>query len=181
MLKLREVKFFPSLHKQPNPSPPSEQFFYRPLLGDNQTLMILDLLERLKPRKCFEWGAGWSTVFFPSFFPEVKWISVEHLPFFVNFLRPHLPPNAVIIQKNLFEGYVEEALKWVENNPFDFAFVDGERRDECVLTASIILRKGGIVIKHDSPQDVPIMLDGKDVGLKFEEHGAIQSLWWARK
>lgn len=180
--RLREVRSFPSLHEVPNPEQPSEDFFYRPYLGDNQTLIMLDLLERLKPRKCFEWGSGWSTVFFPRLFPYTEWISVEHLPVFVRFLTPYLPPNAIVFRKQLWGDYVSEVLNWVENQPFDFVFVDGERREECIKMASRVLRKGGIVVRHDAPpEDEPIMLDGEDVRALFEEHDVIQGLWWGRK
>ena len=165
-----------------NYQPPSELFFYRPYIGDNQTLMILDVLERLKPKKCFEWGSGWSTVFFPRFIPEAKWISVEHLDVFVTRIRPHLPPNTTIIHKLLSGDYVEEALRWVEGQPFDFIFVDGEKREECLLMASQVLRKGGIVVKHDAGvTDDPILWDGQDIRSKYEEHGVYACLWWGRK
>lgn len=181
-IKLREIRSSPEYPESlPNFEPPSDSFFYRPYLGDNQTLMILDLLERLKPKKCFEWGAGWSTVFFPRLFPEAKWISVEHKPFWIKVLDPHLLPNSIIILREKLEDYVNEPLKWIQDRPFDFVFVNGEKRKECVKVSSTILREGGIVLKHDTNADEPIIVNGEDVRDQFDEHGLIQGLWWARK
>lgn len=169
-------------HKYKDLGPPSDSIFYAPYIGDRQTITILDVLERLKPRKCFEWGSGWSTVFFPRFFPNAEWISVEHLAGYVKILTPHLPPNAIILPRPIHGNYVSDALNWVKGQPFDFVFVDGERRRDCLKMAAQILRKGGIVVKHDSgTKNVPIMIDDEDVREDFEDHGLTCGLFWARK
>jgi len=161
-------------HREKELGPPSDSHFYAPYIGSEQIIMILDLLERLKPRKCLEWGSGWSTVFFPRFTPGAMWISIEHLSQFVKLISPYLLPNVNIIQKGLGKSYVEEPLNWVKGQPFDFVFIDGEGRNDCVKIALQILRKGGIVVQHDAS---PL----ENLRGEFEEKGRIGGLWWGRK
>lgn len=148
--------------------------FCVPYLEDIQTIVIVDLLIRLKPRKCFEWGCGWSTVFFPKLIPESEWISMESRQMYFDLIAPHLPPNVKLMLRNYWETYVSEAAKEVKGQPFDFVFVDGERRDDCVEMALQILRKGGIAVMHDRP---PI----ESLRNEFEENGVSNGLWWGRK
>ena len=152
-----------------------DDYFCIPYLNWAQTLAIMDLLIRLKPRKCFEWGAGWSTVFFPRFIPESIWMSMEHLQMYVDLISPHLPTNVKLLLRPIWEStYVSEAAYEVKGQPFDFAFVDGERRDDCVEMALQILRKGGLAVQHDAPPPEKL----RD---EFEEEGIYKALWWGRK
>ncbi len=161
-------------HKQKELGPPSDSHFYAPYIGYNQSIMILDLLIRFKPRKCFEWGSGWSTVFFPRFIPKATWISMEHLPMYVDLISPHLPLNVKLLLRPMFGTYVSEADNEVKGQPFDFVFVDGERRDDCLEMALTILRKGGIAVQHDAPPP-------ENLREEFEENGISGGLWWGRK
>lgn len=189
-LKVRAVKTFPSLHDIKSPPLPDEKFFYRPYLSDEQTIAILDILYRLKPNKCFEYGAGYSTVFFSKYINNVKWISVEHLQCFIDFIKKDIGDNVLLIHQNLpnkevkelsENKYSNEILNHLSDGLFDFIFVDGEHRPECIKTAFSALNKGGILILHDWPYPEPIMYNGEDLRSIFEEHGCENSFWWGRK
>ncbi len=153
-----------------------DDYFCAPYISHWQTIAMLDLLIRLKPRKCFEWGAGWSTVFFPRFIPEATWISMEHLQMYVDLISPHLPPNVKLLLRANSGSYVSEAANEVKGQPFDFVFVDGDgaSRDDCVEMALKILRKGGIAVQHDRPPS-------ENLREEFEENGYSGGLWWGRK
>lgn len=174
----RKVESFPSLHNNPEPKLPDETFFFRPYLGDAQTLVILDLLERLNVKKVFEYGAGFSTIFFARMFPNCKWDAVEHHPYFSRKLSHLLPKNAVIHEEPIFGGYVEIAGHF--EPPYDFIFVDGERREDCIAYAHKVMRPGAVLMRHDAGlTDEPIMVNGEDVRKYYKEHGIIEGMFWA--
>ena len=151
-----------------------DDYYCSPAISQWQTLAIMDLLIRLKPRKCFEWGSGWSSVYFPRFIPESKWISMEHSQEWFDIISPHLPPNVKVMVRPIWGKYVSDAVDEVKGQPFDFVFIDGERRDDCVEMALHMLRKGGIAVQHDAP---PL----KRLRERFEENGISEGLWWGRK
>lgn len=198
IIKPRSIKDFPSLAVCPNPKIPDGNFFYRPYLGDNQTLIILDLLRRLKPKRCFEYGAGYSTAFFPWFFPETEWISVEHLNFFVEEIKIFCYRNTRLVTREIWNGYPEAIT--IEGTNFDFVFVDGERREECIELAAHCMNPGGVIIRHDAGvKDEPMILRyglpendanykkgnficyGQDARRNFRQHGVESGLWWGVK
>jgi hypothetical protein len=49
----------------------------RHLMREWEIQIIKNILTKLKPRKCLEWGSGYSTVYFPKI-AGCKWISIEH-------------------------------------------------------------------------------------------------------
>jgi len=108
------------------------------------------LLADLKPKLCLEWGAGWSTVYFPTQHPYIeKWISIEHDPPWVGRLATRVPDN---VDLRLFEekgdGYIFDIFD--DELKFDFISIDGQRRGECMLAASLLLADGGRCLLHDT-------------------------------
>lgn len=180
-LKVRQVRNFPSLHENKNPSLPDENNFYRPYLSDEQTIAILDILYRLKPNKCFEFGAGNSTVFFSKYINDVPWISVEHLNIFIDFIKNNIEKNVKLIHRNIGKEYYNEIKNHISDGLFDFIFVDGELRPECIDVSFECLNKGGILILHDFPENKEILYNNEDLRLRFEEYGCVNSFWWGRK
>jgi hypothetical protein len=182
MIHPREIKDFPSLHDTPDPVLPDDNFFYRPYIGDSQTLTILDLLYRLKPKACLEYGSGFSTVFFASLI-QCPWISIEHHPYFHKAIQQYLPPNVISVNEEIWasnDWYIRAGERYFRD--YDFVFVDGERREQCVAFADSIMRKGGVIIKHDSGDiDVPIPFNDVDVRCHYKQHGVINGLWWGIK
>lgn len=180
-IKLRQVKKFPSLHDNKNPDLSDENFFYKPYMFGNQIISVIDLLTRLKPKKCFEFGSGFSTTFYSRFIRKAKWISVEHLDVFIRFIASEMSDNIELIHKDIWNGYPEEILNHCSNGLFDFVLIDGERRPECIKYASSCMSDNGIIIQHDTPTDIPIVVDGIDIRSNFSEHGVVNGIWWARK
>jgi len=184
VIKLREVKYCTLKDTSVQPPMPNDDFFYRPYIDDYQTLMILDVMQGLysekgSPIRCFEYGSGWSTTFLSSFIPCI-WISIDHHDFFIEMLKGKLSINVTLVQKPIWSGYPEEIH--IHGSKFDFVFVDGERREDCIFEAHKALRKGGIVVRHDAGlENEPIMHEGKDLRELFEENGVNAGLWWARK
>lgn len=181
-MKVRETVSFPSLHKVSNPKKPNENFFYIPYMSCDQVMSILDIMERLNPKRCFEFGAGFSTAFFPRFFKSTEWISVEHLDIFIQYIQTQMPQNVTLIKRELAGvQYENEIISQAKGGLFDFVFVDGEKRPQCINAALQSMRKGGILILHDKNLPEPINLNGKDLRNEFEEYGIVNSFWWGRK
>jgi predicted O-methyltransferase YrrM len=184
MIRPREIRSFPAVKDYTEKQlSPNDEFFYAPYLGSNQTMVIIDLLDRIKPKRVLEYGAGYSTVFFPSFFPSTKWIAIEHNDFFTDAIKELMPDNVSLYIEPIHNHYVRlgEYFK-NQDGPFDFIFVDGERRPECIELAPRIMNDGAVILMHDAPTtDEPIMVNGRDVRENFREHGLCHGLWWARR
>jgi len=107
------------------------------------------LLADLKPKRCLEWGAGWSTGYFPTQHPCVeKWISIEHDAGWYYGLRDRVPANVDLrhcIDDEYVFGIFDDELR------FDFIMVDGRQRDKCMLAASLLLKPvTGRCLLHDT-------------------------------
>ncbi len=180
MIIPRNLRSFPSLADVKDPEMPTDSWFYKPYLGDNQIVVISDLLMRLKPKMCLEWGSGFSTVFFAGMTPDSKWISIEHHPYFHEIIKKNKPDNVFMILEPIWDRYIEIAKD--SNLTFDFVFVDGERRPECIKYAADIMRDGAILIQHDAGiEDSPIMVGDEDVRFRYRKHGIVEGMWWGMK
>jgi hypothetical protein len=104
----------------------------------------LDLSEKI----VFEWGAGYSTLFWSSRAKSV--ISVETDPLWYSLLKPQLASNCELI---LATGEVDQYSSLIQNkNGFDVIVIDGigESRAACSRTAITNLRLGGLIILDNS-------------------------------
>ncbi len=51
----------------------------KPYMADKEIAIVEEILLKLHPSRCLEWGSGYSTLYFSQFIPEnAKWIAVEH-------------------------------------------------------------------------------------------------------
>lgn len=180
MIIPRAIKNFPSLADIKEPPMPTDEWFYKPYLGDNQIVVLSDLLMRLKPKTCLEWGSGFSTTFFAGMTPGANWISIEHHPYFHEIIKKHKPENVYLLLEPIWERYIE--ISKDSNLVFDFVFVDGERREECIKFAADLMRDGAIIMRHDAgAEDVPLMVNDEDVRFRYRKHGIIEGMWWGMK
>lgn len=123
---------------------------FMPMMNPEAVQIFNDLLANRKPELCFEWGSGGSTNYFPKNHPCIKkWVSMENLKRFYDRIKPHV--SSVVDLR--FEPDGEKYVRAILNEPhkFDFIFVDGRWRGNCLWAASKMVKpKTGRVILHDS-------------------------------
>lgn len=119
-----------------------------PMMSDKEIEIMDQLFEKYKPKTVLEWGSGNSTVYFPKkhIFIE-EWMALEHDKTYLELLQDVLPENAYITVMYTDERY--EKYPSTLGKKFDFIFVDGIRRDECIDEAFNLLNEGGVIVLHD--------------------------------
>ncbi|MCK6618636.1 MAG: hypothetical protein L6Q51_13435 [Cyclobacteriaceae bacterium] len=145
--------------------------FKLPWMKSKELDIILEVISRLKPKVCFEWGSGFSTVYFPANFPFIeKWYSVEHNPEWFKVISEKINDprvDLVHIKRDQqadhngtghndgsyadFKSYVEYPLSLKTH--FDFIFIDGRARKDCLQKAYDLITDNGVVIVHDANRD----------------------------
>ena len=118
---------------------------------ESEELMIYDaILAELKPQVCLEWGAGWSTVYFPSRHPYIEWwIAIEHDRGWYDRLKDRVPANVDLWYCPDKRNYVVHPSSL--GVKFDFISIDGVHRGLCMSAASILLKRGtGRCLLHDT-------------------------------
>jgi predicted O-methyltransferase YrrM len=124
--------------------------------------LILELLRRMRPTRCLEWGAGGSTLRFPAELPEgATWLAIEHDRGWADAVaagirRPgvrvaHVPPDRAWAPG---DGTAEEFAAYLAHpaslGPFDFILVDGRARAAALAACGSLLAGGGVVVLHDA-------------------------------
>jgi predicted O-methyltransferase YrrM len=136
----------------------------KPYMRNKEIAIIVELLERKKPKYCLEYGAGYSTYYFPKYLNEdALWISIEHDEYWANTIKHiigvntkiyHIPPNNYPLDEHNDGSYVD--LKDYVEFPrslgmsFDFILVDGRARKDCLTCAFDLLNSCGVVVLHDA-------------------------------
>jgi len=110
------------------------------------------LLEEYQPALCLEWGAGWSTIYFPNQHGFIqRWVAVEHDVHWVFRVRERGIPRTVDLCRAEGEDYVWAPFEAVEvGERYDWITIDGVQRGACVLAASRLLAPGGRCLVHDT-------------------------------
>ena len=138
--------------------------------------IILEILARLRPARCLEWGAGLSTLWFPPRTPGLtRWLSIEHHREWYETVAGrntdprvevvHIPPDQGDYVTTRQEGTLEDFRTYVGypetlGERFDFILVDGRARRFCLQAAFRLVEDGGVVVLHDANrqgyfEDVP--------------------------
>ena len=101
-----------------------------------------------KNLKIFEFGSGFSTCYFNSRGNEV--VSAEHHKDWISIVNGMLPNESKIIQVdgNDSDGYANSIVSC--NQKFDFIFVDGLFRNDCVVVSIDYLTESGVLVLDDS-------------------------------
>ena len=130
--------------------------------------IIVEVLLRLKPKRCLEWGAGWSTLFFPNYLQgDYEWISIEHDRKWYKHIMQHnrnprvklihIPPNNYPWSDPFGDGSYEDLKDYIERpsklGKFDFILIDGRARVHCLKKALHMLNTGGVVVLHDANRE----------------------------
>lgn len=122
--------------------------------------IVREVLGKLQPTRCLEWGAGMSTLQLPALLPEsARWLSIEHDRRQAQVVRQANPrPNVATAlvpadrpdwtdAEAAFENYVAYPSRF---GPFDFVLVDGRARTAALRTVPNLLTPDGVVILHDA-------------------------------
>lgn len=128
-----------------------------PMMAEREIKFIEDLINKNKFQTCLEWGSGNSTIWFPNKCESIKsWVSIEHNGHYVNYLKDQVKKD--VVQLNWIQddklGYVWPFLRSpdqiTEDKKFDFIFIDGLYRDECLASAMKVIKPDGVILVHDT-------------------------------
>lgn len=140
-----------------------------PWMKTRELDIITEALGRLNPARCLEWGAGYSTLYFPPRIPGLEsWLSVEHYrPWFEEIQRRNRDPRVTVVAvppdhgeypDTRREGTYEDFRSYVDypaalGQRFDFVFIDGRSRVACLARAFDLVTDRGLVILHDANRE----------------------------
>jgi predicted O-methyltransferase YrrM len=137
----------------------------RPWMLLEEADVIGDLLLNLRPKRCLEWGAGASSLYFTKFLsPDARWLAIEHDQSWAAHLlklarRPiveitHVAPNCFKGDGDCGDGSYSTFSDYIEypegSAKYDFILVDGMARNECLIKAQTLLAPGGVIVLHDA-------------------------------
>jgi predicted O-methyltransferase YrrM len=133
--------------------------------------IITEVISKLQPTSCFEWGSGFSTLMLPGMLPNLKsWHSLEHDKVWYEFIAQENKDSRVTISlvepddteymkrvskyDEKKEGIYADFKTYIEfaatlGRKFDFVFIDGRARKECLKEAFGLVTERGVVIVHD--------------------------------
>lgn len=136
----------------------------RPYMRSRELIIFEELVMNLQPKKILEWGAGYSTHYFPRILKgKFEWLSVESDgEWFSHLQELNQNPNVKIelVPGNIVgnfgfenDGSYEEFQDYIEYPthlaPFDYIVIDGRARSECLKKAFDLLSDKGVVVVHD--------------------------------
>lgn len=137
----------------------------RPLMKYMEIEIVEELLTRLCPQRCLEWGSGYSTLIFPELLGrEATWLAVEHndkwstrissMSERSNTRIHHVAPNHHPWSDPDRDGAYSDLADYVDYPtalaPFDFVLVDGRARASCLERALELTTATGLVFLHDA-------------------------------
>ena len=131
-----------------------------------EIIIIEDILKNKKPKACLEWGAGYSTLYFPKHLEDARWTVIEHDELWFNKIKQligqnsktsiyYIPPNQQPWTDPYNNGSFSDLRDYITfpekmNEKFDFILIDGRARKLCLISALKLLKNGGVVILHDA-------------------------------
>lgn len=133
-----------------------------PWMYQKEIDLLTEVLLNLKPENCLEWGSGFSTVYFPPLLGDAKWTSIEHNEEWYHIIsKENTNPNVeVVLVKPDNEPYTDpkkdgsydDFKSYIEKpqGTFDFIFIDGRARKDCVKKAHELISDRGVVVLHDA-------------------------------
>jgi hypothetical protein len=177
--------------------------FEMPFMKSKELDIILEVLNLLQPRNCLEWGSGYSTLLLPKEVSSLtSWHSIEHYFDWYTFVtqqnkNPQVEVHWVAPDNLQYDFQKEESPKKKEGTAgdfhsyihfpetlgkaFDFIFIDGRARKECLKKSYDLLTDDGVVIVHDANRtayfdDLPPFLD--IIHLKdYRQHRNVGGIW----
>lgn len=137
----------------------------------------IEFLQRLdlSTKTVFEWGAGFSTLFWANKARDV--ISVEHDKYWYEKIANIKPCNVDLTLYQDHACYVESIGK--KNRKFDIIVVDGIKRNECVRIAIAHVKSGGLIILDDAQRktlaaSIDLLREHGFIHMEFSGFGPIR-------
>jgi predicted O-methyltransferase YrrM len=140
-----------------------------PWMKSKELDILSEVLDRLGPARCLEWGAGASTAWFAARLPGLEhWLAIEHdAPWFetvhARIRHPALevvlqPPDREDYRVRGRDGTLEDFRTYVtlpeaRGERYDFILVDGRARSACLDIAFRLLDDRGVVALHDANRE----------------------------
>jgi 16S rRNA G966 N2-methylase RsmD len=136
-----------------------------PCMSDIEINIFHFLLQKYKPKKCLEWGAGRSTIEYSKYEFIQLWTTIESEIKWINIIKNKVDTNKVKIihlqndlNKNITNNYnldkkrvIDEYINCKDiDTEYDFIFIDGSHRIQCLEKSSSIMSRKGICLLHDS-------------------------------
>ncbi len=133
-----------------------------PWMRQKEFGIFKEIIVNHQPLRCLEWGAGYSTLYFPTLLPTAaQWHAIEHntdwaariasLNRKANVMVHRIAPTNSHWQGDGTPLEFEQYLKFPQQfHPFDLIVVDGRARKACLDTAPSLLSDRGVVILHDA-------------------------------
>lgn len=121
-------------------------------LHEDGLFYFKNLLQRYKKIDVLEWGSGHSTRYFPEYLQsldiEYTWKAMEHHEGWYQTVKNFNTKNVeVVLADKDSKEYLEPGGK------YDLIYIDGRNRAQCLLNATKMLKKGGVVLLHDAQRE----------------------------
>ncbi len=129
-----------------------------PCMTEKEFEILKKYIEHYKPKRCLEWGTGWSTVYLSEYDFVEEWIGVEHNQDWIDkvnenttdkvklFYCPRTEESPYASKQNVKEYVKNEGIHGI----FDFIFIDGDYRWQCLEYSPTILSSNGLCFAHDT-------------------------------
>jgi len=142
--------------------------FKAPWVKAKELHIIEEVLHSLNPACCLEWGSGYSTIYFPPMLPDLEvWQSIEHNKDWGCHISEKIQDNRVDVkliepddpkQRRYVEGNYKGFRRYVDfpksvRRTWDFIFIDGRARKDCLRLAYQLISDNGVVMLHDANRD----------------------------
>lgn len=123
--------------------------------------IMVEALSNLKPKRCLEWGSGFSTLTFPNLLSDsAEWMSIEHNEEWHKLIDQKKVPDQVQLvhvaadQEPVTEpdGSYSDFKAYIEypKGTFDFILIDGRARTHCLKRAYDLISDNGLIMLHDA-------------------------------
>ena len=125
--------------------------------------LLTEALTHLNPKRCLEWGSGFSTVYFPNLLvKDGSWLALEHNKEWYEIIKDanndervevvHIAADHEPYRDQNNDGSYDDFKSYIEypTGEFDFIFIDGRARKDCVKKAFELLSDNGMVVLHDA-------------------------------
>jgi hypothetical protein len=111
---------------------------------------ITFLAHRVRPTfSVFEFGTGYSTLWWSRYAQSV--VTCEHDPHWAQTIKSRMPANVEMVTVPLDVNYPSAIAR--TGRTFDVVVVDGRKRAECAIQATVFLKEGGVLVWDDSDRD----------------------------